>query len=301
MKQRLHQYAYHMIGLLFILIGLIPEKRADRLARAISAFWYRIDKRHRNVALTNLTHAFGEEKSAEEIDTLARDTFYHTVLTLFEMGQSTHWAKETVKDRFRYYGMHHAYKAHAKGKGVLFVMAHMGNWEFLAPAIVASGLQPAAVYRPLDFAPMDAYIKDMREKFGCRMYPTKRAIEGILHELGQGNVVGLLVDQNATKRRQGVFVDFFGRKASAHKGIAQLALTTGVPVVSFFVVRENGKFRAEFGPEIPVVNTGDLEADLVTNTQNFNRVIERIVRRFPAQWFWVHRRWKTRPLDEVDG
>ena len=299
MKKRLHTYAYNAIALLFKLIGLIPEARAEKLARTLASFVYWVDKRHREVALSNLTHAFQDEMTPEEIDALARENFYQTALTLFEMGQSTHWPKETVKDRFRYYGMHHVMKAHAKGKGVLFVMGHMGNWEFLAPAIVASGLQPAAVYRPLDFAPMDAYIKDMREKFGCRMYPTKKAIEGILHELGQGNVVGLLIDQNATKRRQGVFVDFFGRKASAHKGIAQLALATGVPVISFFVVRENGKFRAEFGPEIPVVNTGDMEADLVTNTQNFNRVIEGVVRRYPAQWFWVHRRWKTRPLDEI--
>lgn len=300
-KEMLDRFAYQTIGLMLTLIGLIPEQRAEKLATAIGHFWYRYDTRHRDVALENLTHAFEHELGPEEIHTLARDNFVHTARMLFELGQSTRWPRYTVKDRFRYYGQHHVMNAHKKGKGVLVVMAHMGNWEFLAPAIVASGLQPSAVYRPLDFAPLDRYSKDMREKFGCRMYPTKHAIEGIFHELGQGNVVGLLIDQNASKRRQGVFIDFFGRKASAHKGIAQLAMTTGVPVLSFFVARENGKFRAEFGPEIPVVNTGDLDTDLVTNTQAFNKVIERVVRRYPAQWLWVHRRWKTRPLDEIGG
>lgn len=299
MKEAGQRFASHMIGLMFTLIGLIPEARAASLASVIGHAWYRWDARHRRVALANMTGAFGGEKKPGEIEALARESFVQGVRSLFELGQSSRWPLETVKGRFRYAGQAHLIEAHKKGKGVLVVMAHLGNWEFLAPAIVASGLQAASVYRPLDFAPLDRYIKGMREKFGCRMYPTRHARKPILRELGQGNVVGLLIDQNASKWRQGVFVDFFGRKASTHKGLAQLAMATGAPVISFFVVREPGTFRAEFGPEIPLARTGDPEKDVVANTQAFTRVIEAMVRRYPSQWFWVHRRWKTRPADET--
>lgn len=297
-KHYFEHMTYHLIGLTLTLIGLIPQHRADRLAHFLGHAWFKGDTRRRMVAMDNLTHAFGDSMDQQELTDLARRNFVNTARMLFELGQSTRWPLKSVSDHFRYYGHHHVINAHKKGKGVLVVMAHMGNWEFLAPAIVASGLQPAAVYRPLAYAPLDRYTKDMREKFGCRMYPTRKAVDGILSELGQGNLVGLLIDQNASKPHQRVFVDFMGRKASAHKGLAQLAAVTGVPVVSFFVVREHGKFRAEFGPEIPVVDTGNPQQDLVTNTQAFNRVIESMVRRYPDQWLWGHRRWKTRPEEE---
>jgi len=107
----------------------------------------------------------------------------------------------------------------------------------------------------------------------------------------------MLIDQNA-KRHHGVFIDFFGRKACANSGPAHLALMTDVPVIPYFFIRENGKYRLEILPEVPVVNTGDMKQDIFVNTQNFNRVIESIIRRYPDQWFWIHNRWKTQPLAE---
>ena len=297
-SRRIEFMTYHLIKSLITLIGLIPPRRANRLAHFVGHAWFKYDTRHRIVAMDNLTHVFGDSMDQKALTGLARRNFVNTARIVFEMGQSTRWPLESICHRFRYYGLNHVINAHKKGKGVLLVMAHIGNWELAAPAIMASGFQSAAVYRTLDFKPLDRYTKELRQKFGCRMYPTRRAVYGIRKELFKGNLVGLLIDQNASKPRQSVFVDFLGRKASANKGLAFFAMTTDVPVISFFVVREKGKFRAEFGPEVPVLKTGDPEKDLVENTQAFNRVIEEMVRRYPDQWFWIHRRWKTRPLQE---
>lgn len=298
LKRLFDSVVYRAIYGLFFLLGLIPEKRAERIAESLGGFWYQLDRRHRKVALENLELAFGKEMSQDQIVELSRKAFDHIALVPFEMGRSLRWTKSDIDERFRIYGVHHLAKAHAKGKGTLILTCHMGNWEFLPTSMAASGFQIVAAYRPLDFAPLDRFILEMRERFGCRMYATKKAKRGLVEELAMGHVVGLLSDQNATKPHQGVFVDFFGKKASAHNGMAKLALATGAPVVPYFVARDGKYVHGEFGPEIPLVNTGDLEADVLTNTQNFSYVIERMIRKYPEQWFWVHRRWKTRPKDE---
>ena len=95
---------------------------------------------------------------------------------------------------------------------------------------------------------------------------------------------------------EGVFVDFFGRKACTNKGMALLALKTESPVIPMFLVRERSRFKVIFEPEVPLIRTGDKTKDIEANTQQYNEVIEKIVRRYPEQWFWVHQRWKTKPF-----
>jgi len=116
----------------------------------------------------------------------------------------------------------------------------------------------------------------------------------ILQNLKQGGLIGILMDQNVDWY-EGVFVDFFGRRACTNKGLALLALKTRAPVIPIFLVREKTGFRVEIGEEIPLVKTGDKIKDIEANTQQYNNAIEAFVRRYPDQWFWVHQRWKTRP------
>ncbi len=301
LKRIIELLAYKIIWMFFLLLGLVPEPLAERMAHVLGGIWYRMDRRHRDVALENMAIVFGDTMSREEMIALSRRSFDHIALVPFEMGRSLRWNWRAIEARFRVYGAGHIKAAHDKGKGVLVLTCHIGNWEFLPLSMITSGYRIAAVYRPLDFKPMDRFILEMRERFGCCMYPTKHARRGILAALGKGHIVGLLSDQNAAKRHQGVFIDVFGKKASAHSGIAQLALSTGAPVVPYFVARDGQFIRGEFGAEIPLVNTGNFESDVRANTQNFGYAMEKMIRKYPEQWFWVHRRWKTRPLDEKGG
>jgi KDO2-lipid IV(A) lauroyltransferase len=183
--------------------------------------------------------------------------------------------------------------AHAKGKGVLVITCHMGNFEMLIPAIEGTGLKGYAIYRKLDFEPLERLIRRLRQRFGVTMIPIRGASRKIDAVLRAGGVVGTLLDQNVDWY-QGVFVDFFGRPACTNSGLAALAIRTKAPVLPMYTMRENREFLIEFLPEIPLEDTGDRIKDLENNTQNYTAAIEAMVRRYPDQYFWVHNRWKTK-------
>jgi len=285
---------FKIISGLFLVLGLIPRSSACRAARFLGHIWYVADKRHRDVALENLTHVFGAEKSALEIRAMARRVFYHLVLVVFEIGWSRRLRK---RDFFRYFsfsGLHHLQKAHERGRGVLILTGHVGNWELLTMAAAMLGSPTSAIYRPLEFKPLDRFFIHLRTRYGAVLYPKKNAMRPVLRALKSGKLVGILLDQNAHVQ-DGVFVDFFGRKACTSEGLSLIAQATDTPVVPLFLLREKAGFRVEFGPELPIIRTGDKIRDIEVNTRQYNRAIENVIRRYPDQWFWVHRRWKTRP------
>jgi KDO2-lipid IV(A) lauroyltransferase len=171
--------------------------------------------------------------------------------------------------------------------------AHFGNWELL-PVLGARLKYPCGyVYRPLRSAALEKFLVRTRTRFGGVKIPKKRSFRKILKFLEQKGLVFLLMDQNVG-RRTGVFAPFFNQPASTNKGLALLAMKTGSPVVPIFFLREETGFRGLILPEVPLVQTGDKEKDIEANTLAYNRVIESVVRRYPEQWFWVHRRWKTK-------
>ena len=276
------------------LIGLVPRKLAQRIAVLLGRVLFSVAKKHRDIAMDNLTYAFGHEKQPEEIKNIARKVFINLVKVVFEVGWSLHLKESQFAEHFKVNGFRHMKNAYEKGKGVLALTAHFGNWE-LFPIIGAIIKFPInIVVRPLDFKPLDHFIFNLRTRFGGKIIPKERSIHTIIKSLHRGEIVVLLMDQNVDWY-EGVFVDFMGHRACTNKGLALLALKTGAPVVPVFMVREKSGFRAEFGPEIFTVKTGDKQKDIEINTEEYNRVIENFIRRYPDQWFWVHQRWKTKP------
>jgi KDO2-lipid IV(A) lauroyltransferase len=282
------------------LIGLFPRKLAQRIAELLGRILFSIVKKHRRIAMDNLIYAFGHEKSPEEIEKIARQVFINLVKVVFEVGWSLHLKESQFADHFKIDGFHHMKNAYEKGNGVLALTAHFGNWE-LFPIIGAIIKFPInIVVRPLDFKPLDHFIFNLRTRFGGKIIPKERSIHTIIRSLHRGEIVVLLMDQNVDWY-EGVFVDFMGHRACTSKGLALLALKTGATVVPVFMVREKSGFRAEFRPEMVTVKTGDRQKDIETNTQEYNRVIENFIRRYPDQWFWVHQRWKTKPYQAWPG
>ncbi|MCU0600505.1 MAG: lysophospholipid acyltransferase family protein [Desulfobacterales bacterium] len=294
MNTILENFIYKAISACFLALGLIPREAALRLAGFIGHIWFVVDQRHRTVAVENLTHVYGREKTSLEIRGLALRIFKNLAMILFEIGWSLRFKEKDFFKFFKIAGLENIRSAYARGKGVLALTAHIGNWELLMLAAGLLGLPMSAIYRPFDFKPLDRFFSDLRTRYGARLYPKSRAMRKILRSMKDGEMVGFLLDQN-TNLQSGVFVDFFGKPACTHKGMAALALGTGAPVVSAFLVREDAGFRVEFGPEIPLIRTGDKDKDIIENTRQYNHAIESIILRYPEQWFWVHRRWKTRP------
>ncbi len=285
---------HFIITVFFRLLGLIPRKWAAMLGNLVGQSVFLVDKKHREIALNNLAHAFGQSKKPHEIRLLAKQVFKNLAQVLFEIGWSLRLEREDFSEHFHVEGLPGLRAAYEKGRGVLVLSAHVGNWELQAIVGAMIGYPASIVVRPLDFRPLEAFFGKLRSRFGCELIPKQQSMRMVLRSLEKGRTVALLMDQNVAWY-EGVFVEFFGRLACTNKGLALLALKTGAPVVPLFLVRDHTGFKAEFGPELPLVQTGDKIRDVEANTQQYTKVIESIVRRYPDQWFWLHQRWKTRP------
>ncbi len=284
---------YRLLKLLVWTMGRLPVGLTDFCADLIGLLWFKIDRRHRRVTLENLTFAYGDQMESRQIEILGKKVFKNIAAILFEVAWGQKFNKQDFLSHFTIKGLEHVKNAHAKGRGVIVVTCHMGNFEMLIPAIDETGFKGYAIYRALDFKPLDRLIRSARQRFGVTMIPTKGASRKIKEVLSQGAVVGTLLDTNVSWHK-GIFVDFFGRPACTNKGIAKLALKSGAPVIPMYTVRKNRKFTIEFLPEIPTIETNDSIKDLEINTENYSKAIELMVRKYPDQYFWVHNRWKTK-------
>jgi KDO2-lipid IV(A) lauroyltransferase len=161
------------------------------------------------------------------------------------------------------------------------------------------GFPMSMVARPLDNRPLDAYVNGIRCMHGNRVLNKDDFARGLLTAMRKGETVGILMDTNMTPP-QGVFVDFFGKQACAASGVARVALKTGAAVLPGFMVWESAERRyvLHFGPQLVFEKSADGEADILAATQQCTSAIENWIRRYPDQWLWIHRRWKTRPAGE---
>ena len=285
---------YKLIKLFVILLGILPKQMLKFFSDLFGLIWYTIDKRHRNVVLENINFAYPEKLSSKQGQRFVKKIFKHIAGILFEVIWSYSKTRDELFQCFTIKGLDHLENARKKGKGVLCLTCHMGNFELLVVAIAKTGINPYVLYRKLDFNPLEQFILEMRQRFGTTMIPLRKASKKIDTVLSNGGVVGTLLDQNVDWYK-GVFVDFFGRPACTNNGFAKLVLKTKSPVVPVFTMKKNGKYIMEFLPEIPLQITGDPIKDIENNTQNYVSAIETMVRRCPEQYFWVHNRWKTKP------
>lgn len=288
------EIAYKVIAGLLKVLGLIPRKTAFKLGNFIGQILFLADRKHRKIVIDNLTRSFGHEKSSYEIKILVRRVFKNLGQIIFEIGWSLRLERKDFQKYFNIQGLSNYRNAYKKGKGVLLLTAHMGNWELLSIIMAMAAYPVNVLYRPLDFFLLDRLFAMIRGRFGAELIPSAQSMRKILRSLKYGKVVGMLMDQNVDWY-EGVFVDFFGHRACTNKGMALLARRTESPVVPVFLVREKSGFRAEFGSEIPLIKTEDIRKDVEANTQQYNRIIEDFIRQYPDQWFWVHQRWKTKP------
>ena len=285
---------------LFKSLGHFPGAWTAKMADILGEMLFCFDKKHRDIAIGNLTYAFGCQKQPPEIKKIARQVFINLMQVVFEIGWSLKLKESQFAEHFKIDGYHHIKSAYEKGRGVLALTAHFGNWELLTIIAAMIRFPLNIVVRPLDFKPLDHFIFNLRTRYGGKIIPKQRSFRTIIKCLNRGEMVALLMDQNVDWY-EGVFVDFMGHRACTNKGLAFLALKTEAPVIPVFLIREKKGFKAEFGPEIPTLKTGDKQKDIEANTREYNRVIENVIHRYPDQWFWIHQRWKTKPYQPWPG
>ena len=283
-----------VVAFLVKMMGLFSLRRSRLLGSRFGRLAFYLDARHRGIVLRNLALALdGDDPVANR--KLARHVFENLGKVFFEIAWAARQTRKSLFKVIRVKGLTHLRNAYRKGHGVLFLTAHFGNWELLTVFPATIPYPTNIVYRPLDFSPLDRFFVDLRSRFGGRLIPTRRSAGRIVKSLRSGEIVALLMDQNVDWY-EGVFVDFMGHLACTSKGMALLALKTEAPVVPIFMVRTAGGFEVTILPEIELFKSGDKIKDIETNTAQYNKAIETIVRRHPDQWFWVHQRWKTKPF-----
>ncbi len=260
--------------------------------RASRAAYYLLPK-HKLIALHNLTRSFPEKSLTENLQ-IIKDTYASFALTFIEFLQILYLNRNNLHTRVSVKGLEHYEKACREGKGVLLFTAHFGNWEMGNAALAILSKPPIFMARTLDSPFLEEITTSVRSRLGIGNIHKKNVMSSILSQLRKGEVLKLLIDQNAAAR-EGVFVNFFGRPACATTGIALMAIHTGAAVLPVFTTRmPDGRYLTEIGQRVETVNTGNRDQDVLQNTQNYNTIIENHVRKYPGQWLWLHQRWKTK-------
>jgi KDO2-lipid IV(A) lauroyltransferase len=188
-----------------------------------------------------------------------------------------------------------------RGKGIIFLTAHLGAWELLSFAHSAFAAPLSFLVRPLDNPRVEEFVERIRARFGNQPIDKKSAARAALKILQHGGTLGILADLNS-QIREGVFVPFFGHLACTTAGAAAIALKTDASVIPVCAVweKERGKYVMYGLAPIELVRTGDAARDIETNTARFTAALETVIRQYPDQWLWIHKRWKTRPAGEPD-
>jgi KDO2-lipid IV(A) lauroyltransferase len=275
-------------------ISLPPESFALWGGRRLGSLGYYLDWEHRKVALQNLQLAFGHEKSTGEIRGIAKRTFQNLGMMAIEFFRIPRMDVETYQKKVSMEGLNETLKLLEMKKGALLLVGHFGNWELMGFMAKVIGNPILVIAKPIKQVRIDRWITGIRKVAGLEMIFPLNAARNVIKALSENRIVGILIDQRA-KRSRGVWADFFGRRAPTTPGLAVLALKTGAPVVPVFMVR-NGfqKHRLIIKAPLELIRTGDFEKDVEANTQLFTRTLESMIRQYPDQWFWLHRRWERK-------
>ncbi len=278
-------------------LGWLPHKLARAVCCALAAMSYWLWPRLRRVGLFNLKLAFPDwtEKQRRKV---IYDLFQNFGRMLADYAHFPHWNRDNIEKLIIYDGFENYERAQSQGRGLFFLTAHFGNWELGSFAHGLYGHPCHFVVRELDNPLIDQLISRYRSQSGGTPIDKSEFARGVIRAFAQGHAVGVLIDQNMMAH-EGVFVDFFGHLACTTTGPARVVRKTGVPIVLGLVIWDTKlkKYRLRFDA-VEWIKRDDPEEEILANTANFTRLIEEYARRYPDQWLWVHKRWKTRPPGE---
>jgi len=278
-----------------LFINVLPEGFALWMGRQLGTVMYLLDLEHRKVAIQNLHIAFGQEKSEEEMRSIAKKNFQNLGMMAVEFFRIPGMDLETYQKKVETEGVDEALKVLEKNRGALLLLGHFGNWELMALMSKVIQKNILVIAKPIKNNPwLERWFIESREGIGLEVIPPTNGTLKVIRALSQNKVVGILFDQRG-KRSKGIWADFFGRKVPTTPGLAVMALKSGAPVLPVFMIR-NGfqKHRLIVKKPLELIHTGDFKKDIEANTQLFNNTLESIIREYPDQWLWIHRRWERK-------
>lgn len=292
MKPLSHDVTYYLVKALAGFARILPVGVCGWLARRVGDLIYLFHIERREIAINNLSRAFGKELKRPQIRRIARKSFQHMVVSVVELFTAER-IKATARQRFHIKGEAILRQAFQRGKGVVFVISHLGAWEYLSFSSLLMNYEYSysVVVKEIKNPRLDQEINRLRRAIGVLPIPKKRAARKILGELRNNHGVAILIDQWAGL--EGVWLPFFGHSTSTTTLPARLALKTGCALVPAYCLRrEDGRYDIELGPLIEI--DGVSATAEIALTEKLNRLLEEKIRQYPHQWLWCHRRWKPK-------
>ncbi len=291
---------YIGLRIVSMLLHSFPVSANLRSARLLGTLMFRFDRKHRERAMGNLRRSFPEmpERQRERIAEHSMQQLFMLFIEVLFTTRLVHidtWASYCELENFREV----LELLLQRDQGLIMLTGHFGNWEILGYVLATMGFNTTSIARPLDNPYVNQWMLGVREKKGQKIIAKKGATEEVITVLAHGGAVGFIADQNAGSK--GIFVDFFGRKASTYKSIGLLAMEYKVPIVIGYARRIDDQFRFVVGAQ-DIIRPQDWQNEddpLRYITQRYTKAIEDFVRKDPGQYLWVHRRWKTRPKGEA--
>lgn len=278
-----------------LIFRILPIKWVRKFAVFVGKRFYSMADKSRNRALDNLRMVYGNETTEEERQEMARQVFIEEIKSFFDYMAYSH-----LTNRKKYFslieveGKEHLRKAYEQGRGVICLIPHLSSWEFAAITPPMMGYETSAASKSMKMKLLEDLMVRFRGRRGMKNITREGSYKKLIEVLHKGECLILMIDQDT--KVKSVFVDFMGKPAYTPLGASRLALETGALIVPMVMTRKaDDNYRFIIYPELPVVKTGDLEADLLENTRRQTQVMEEMVRAYPTQWVWMHRRWKTTP------
>ena len=278
------------------IVQAIPLEMCYSFARSAGWLLARVFSRHRRLALDNLRHAFHDQYTEAQLEQLVEDVYVHFVSLGLEVAHIPRRLRDsTWRRHIQPRNQGPLVELVLSGRPVIMLTAHFGNWEMAGYTMGVFGFKPYSVARSLDNPFMEEQLRNIRTRTGQEIVYKRGAFDVVSELMQRACMVAFLSDQDAGHR--GVFVEFFGRPASSHKGVALLALEHDAPICMGFARRLGSQFRFEVWVEniIEPRDYRDSPDPVLDITQEFTRSFEAVVRRNPEQYLWLHRRWKSQP------
>jgi KDO2-lipid IV(A) lauroyltransferase len=278
------------------IVRVIPASYLYAFANNIASLAFIFAAKQRKIALNSLSIAFDQEKSPAEIKKIAKDCFVYmaksAVELMFLMDKPF-----LLKERTAIVGKENLDKALACGNGVILVSAHFGNFPLLLGRLAMDGYKAGGIMRPMRDAGVEKIFLKKRDKFGVKTIysqPRNECVNNTISALRNNELVFIPIDQNFGTA--GVFVNFFGKKAATATGPVILAQRTKAALVPCFILRVPGdKHKIIFEPALELKEGQDVQDTILINIQRLTDIIEFYIRKYPAEWGWIHRRWKSKP------
>jgi len=291
-----YTFTWILLKICSLITRHISQKDLYVFARKIGYLGYILAGRHRHIAFDGLIQAFGKGKDRSQIKQIVKDCFIFIAKSSTEL-LFTLDRPYFVRNNFEIIGREIIDKALAKGKGVILVSAHFGNFPLILVRLSLQGYKTSVIMRPMKDKRIEELFEPERAKLDIdTIYsiPRKRCVESAIRSLRNNRLLFIPLDQNFGTA--GVYVDFFGRKAATATGPVVLARRTGAVILPCFIIRQKDDSHKIIFEDLLELGKGKTDTEtILINIQKLTDIIESYIRRYPAEWSWIHRRWKSRP------